>query len=147
MKNHLFVEIETKIKNRIDTAKRAMQAAQAAANEESKSSVGDKYETGRAMAQIDRDMYARQLAEAQNDLALAENAKNATNTEQVGKGSLVETTIGYFLIAVSIGKVMYNNTAIMVVSPESPIGELLLRKKKNEKVVFRGKTIEILDIC
>ena len=147
MKNHLFVEIEIKIKNRIDTAKRAMQAAQAAANEESKSSVGDKYETGRAMAQIDRDMYARQLEEAQNDLVLAENAKNATNTEQVGKGSLVETTIGYFLIAVSIGKVMYNNTAIMVVSPESPIGELLLRKKKNEKIVFRGKTIEILDIC
>lgn len=147
MKNHLFVEIEIKIKNRIDTAKRAMQAAQAAANEESKSSVGDKYETGRAMAQIDRDMYARQLEEAQNDLTLAENAKNATNTEQVGKGSLVETTMGYFLIAVSIGKVMYNNTVIMVVSPESPIGELLLRKKKNEKIVFRGKTIEILDIC
>ena len=38
--------------------------AQEAANEEGKSSVGDKYETGRAMMQIERDKAAQQLDEA-----------------------------------------------------------------------------------
>ena len=38
--------------------------AQQAANEEGKSSAGDKYETGRAMMQIERDKAAQQLDEA-----------------------------------------------------------------------------------
>jgi sortase (surface protein transpeptidase) len=38
---------------RIETAQRAIAIAQASANEETKSSAGDKYETGRAMAQLE----------------------------------------------------------------------------------------------
>ena len=58
------------IMQRIGTARHAMENAQAAANEEDKSSVGDKYETSRAMGQIDSEMNARQLEEARRELAL-----------------------------------------------------------------------------
>ncbi|WP_258539158.1 hypothetical protein [Chitinophaga oryzae] len=46
---------------RIAVTQRAMDEAQAAANQESKSSVGDKYETARAMSHMEKDMHARQL--------------------------------------------------------------------------------------
>ena len=50
------------LEQRIDASYNSMQNAQAAANEEEKSSAGDKYETGRAMNHLEKDMHARQLA-------------------------------------------------------------------------------------
>jgi hypothetical protein len=52
------------VEQRISSATTAMQNAQEAANEEGKSSAGDKYETGRAMMQIERDQAAAQLDES-----------------------------------------------------------------------------------
>ncbi len=40
-----------------------MDRAQEAANSEGKSPAGDKYETGRAMGQLQKEMHGRQLAE------------------------------------------------------------------------------------
>jgi len=50
------------IDQRIDAAKKAIGEAQASANEETKSSAGDKYETGRAMMQLAIEQNSTQLA-------------------------------------------------------------------------------------
>src|ERR1700736_1647953 len=57
------------IGERMAAAKEAMEQAQEAANSEEKSSAGDKYETGRAMGHLQKDMHARQLAESVKELA------------------------------------------------------------------------------
>ena len=44
------------LKNRSINSNSAMQDSQESANNQEKSSAGDKYETSRAMGQIDRDM-------------------------------------------------------------------------------------------
>src|ERR1700743_528815 len=58
------------ISQRIATAQEAMRQAQEAANSEEKSSAGDKYETGRAMGHLQKEMHARQLAESMKELAI-----------------------------------------------------------------------------
>src|SRR5665811_379907 len=57
------------IEQRISSSYHAMENAQAAANEEEKSSAGDKYETGRAMNHLEKDMHARQLSANKKDMA------------------------------------------------------------------------------
>src|ERR1700756_1123450 len=57
------------IGQRVRTSTEAMDAAQQAANNEEKSSAGDKYETSRAMGHLQKDMHARQLAESVKELA------------------------------------------------------------------------------
>jgi hypothetical protein len=52
------------IDKRIAGAREAIQIAQDSANEETKSSAGDKYETGRAMAQLEIEKNTTQLEEA-----------------------------------------------------------------------------------
>ncbi len=47
------------VQNRINSAATAMANAQESANSNDKSSAGDKYETSRAMGQLDRDMNAK----------------------------------------------------------------------------------------
>src|SRR6478609_11532726 len=64
LRQKLFNACVEYVNLRIDTSKQAMADAQESANAEEKSSAGDKYETGRAMMQIERDKAAQQLHEA-----------------------------------------------------------------------------------
>ena len=53
MKLLLLNTIKAQLDEKIQVALQAMKAAQESANAETKSSAGDKYETGRAMGQIE----------------------------------------------------------------------------------------------
>ena len=53
------------ITERIQRIRVEIDAIQSAANEETKSSAGDKHETARAMAQLEVEMNGKQLAEAE----------------------------------------------------------------------------------
>ena len=64
-KEVLLTSCHEVIDQKLLLAKQTMEMAQESANEENKSSVGDKYETGRAMAQQERDKAAVQLTELQ----------------------------------------------------------------------------------
>ncbi|MGV3557646.1 3-oxoacyl-ACP synthase [Larkinella arboricola] len=146
VKQALFERCQQYVAQRIETAKTAMEAAQAAANEESKSSAGDKYETGRAMAQIERDRHAQQLAEArklQQELTRIDSGKIYTSGQP---GSLVMTSQGNFFIAISAGKITLDQTDYFAVSAASPIGVRLNHVKVNDEVVFNGKPIRILAV-
>src|SRR5437879_10493688 len=96
------------VQKRIDTALHAINASQQAANEETKSSAGDKYETGRAMMQQEADRNQVQLNEA-NKLMVALNHINTGTTFKTAEpGSLVITINGKFYIAVSAGTLTFN---------------------------------------
>lgn len=123
--------------------KLAIQEAQDAANNETKSSAGDKHETGRAMAQLETEKLSAQLNEAlklsQVFAQLNPNQKN----KQITIGSLVFTNNGYFYIAVSLGKIEVEQETIYVISPVSPIGKLLLTKKEKDSFSLNGLTYVI----
>ena len=146
IKHTLFDHCRQYVEQRIETAKTAMEAAQSAANEESKSSAGDKYETGRAMAQIERDRHAQQLAEArklEQELARIDAGKIHSIVQP---GSLVMTSQGNYFIAISAGKITVDRTDYFAVSAASPIGVRLNHAKPNDEVVFNGKPIRVIAV-
>ncbi len=146
MKEKIVEILQSIINERIINAKASMDAAQESANSEGKSSAGDKYETSRAMGQIDRDMYAKQMANAQNEMAVLNRINFAIRSISVGFGCLVETSAGYFFISVSVGKIDFENKTLLAVSQSSPIGCILMGKKVGEKFIFLGKEHKILAI-
>lgn len=112
-----------------------MRAAQESANSESKSSAGDKYETGRAMAQLERDRHAQLLADAQRmmqDLTQIDLAPALV----VRAGSLVKTARGTFFISISAGRISLDGSEYMAVSAASPIGVALRGKRVGDTAVF-----------
>ena len=143
MKQQLFLLCQQYVQQRIDTARQAMEAAQESANSEEKSSAGDKYETGRAMAQLERDRHAQLLAEArklEGDLQRL-NIDKAYDTVQ--PGSLVITSRGQFFISVSAGKLTVDGTDYFAVSPASPIAALLMGHRAGDVVTFNKLTYTI----
>ncbi|MFN3848574.1 MAG: transcription elongation factor [Spirosomataceae bacterium] len=146
MKELIIQQIKQILQERIDAAALAMKNAQAAANEETKSSVGDKYETGRAMNQLNLEMYGRQHEQAASELAIVEKIDVSQIPVAIGIGSLAKTSMGIFFVAVGTGKVSVGKELIMAISPQSPIGELLMHKKQGDSFDFRGKKVEVLEV-
>jgi transcription elongation GreA/GreB family factor len=142
----LYQQCQALAEQRIQTAREAMNSAQAAANAEGKSSAGDKYETGRAMMQLERDQHARALAEAQKLKQALENIDPQRSSTVVQPGSLVHTSIGSFFVAISLGRLQLAGNEFMAISPQSPIGALLMGKKEGDRLEFNKKQIEVLQL-
>jgi transcription elongation GreA/GreB family factor len=124
------------IEERIERIKLEIGTVQSSANEETKSSAGDKYETGRAMAQQEVELRKRQLAEVETLLSTLLNFKPKVSGEVVVQGSLVSTSTGVFYLTIGIGLVTFNRDQYYVISPDSPIGKQLLGKKPGDTVVY-----------
>lgn len=124
----------------------AIQAAQTSANEETKSSAGDKYETGRAMAQLEIEKNIAQLAEAQRLLITLSQINPEKKTETVQAGSLVLTNIGNYFIAIPAGHFAIDNADYFVISPFSPIAQKMIGLKEKDSFQFMKKDFVIKKI-
>lgn len=139
-------QAKTILHKRILEFEKAIKNSQDSANQESKSSAGDKYETSRAMAQNDKAMFDVQLMAANTELSMLNSINFDQQFNQCRLGALIKTSIGEFLLAVSLGRIVIDGEQLMVISQESPIGKLLFGKNLGEKVSFNNKEIEILKI-
>ncbi len=134
------------ITERIQTIQEALDAAIAAGNEETKSSVGDKYETGRAMMQMEQEKCRTQLIKAvhlKNELLQINRDKKYGRIE---KGALVITDAGHYFISTSIGKVIVENKTYYAISADAPLAKALIGNKINDVVLFKNRKYNILNI-
>ena len=146
IKKELFALCENYVDEKIKAAQEAIDTAQKSANKETKSSSGDKYETGRSMMQLEIEKYSAQLNDGLN-LKKALTQINITKKfDTVQSGSLVITNEGNYFIAVSAGKLILDNTTYFSISYSSPIGQALFNKKVNDFIEFWDKKFIIKDI-
>ncbi|MBO9199781.1 hypothetical protein J7I42_05840 [Niastella sp. MAH-29] len=138
-KNKLKQAAQQLIEQRIAAAKTLIDNAQEAANSEEKSSVGDKYETARAMGQLETEMHAKQLAQQIRELALLHEVKADIVYHVATMGACIECAAGTFFIAAGLGKQTIAGKLIIYLSPQAPLAKLVQNKKKGESFVFNGK--------
>lgn len=116
-----------------------------ASNNDTKSSMGDKYETGREMLQQEINNLQVQLNEVlkQRDFLKTIPVKNSVKAE---KGALVTTEKGRFFISVSLGEISEGLQKIICISPESPLAKAMNGKQKGEVFSLNAMTQKIIDI-
>ena len=143
-KTTLFNQCKTLLETRMAELEKAMTDAQESANSEDKSSAGDKYETGRAMSQIARDMSAKQLFQAKTDYKELVQLSPLQTHVIAQKGSLVYLSNGQIVfIATGIGLVDALAHKVAVVSVKSPIALQLMGKQKGDEVIIAQKKVNI----
>lgn len=133
----------TVLLRRIHTAGSAMQQAQDSANQEDKSSAGDKYETARAMGQLDRDMNARQLAEAHKEYAFLQNVDVSKFEQAIIPGSACALDEQMVFIGCGLGAIEAAGQSVIMLSARSPLYEQLKGKRQGETVMFQGRQVVI----
>jgi len=146
LKEVLYRQCLDYVQKRMDAAQQGIDEAQQASKEDTKSSAGDKYETGRAMMQQETDRNMAQLNEA-NKLKVALNAITTNlSSKQVENGSVVVTNNGNFYLAISAGALVANGESYVAISPASPIGLKLKGLKADDQFALNGKDYKIISI-
>ncbi|WP_326322336.1 hypothetical protein [Chryseobacterium salviniae] len=122
-KSTLLKAIKNRLEEKIQKFEKLIEETRAS-NNDTKSSMGDKYETGREMLQQEINNLQRQLNEALNQQTLLQKISAETSTK-VQNGALVETDKGLFYIAASVGEIIFDNQKVMTVSGESPLAKAM----------------------
>ncbi len=139
IKKELLDFCVAKNKDRIKDIVLAMEHAQDAIENDTKSSAGDKYETTREMVQQDLNRYQDQLAQAKKDAVVLQQLELDVKTSGA-VGAVVVTDKASYFIAISLGKQYIAANDYMIISASSPIGKLLLGKVIGEVIVFNGNS-------
>lgn len=134
------------IGQRMAAAKEAIDQAQQAANQEEKSSAGDKYETGRAMGHLQKDMLAKQLVENTKELATLHAVTADKIYPAAAPGAFIECEEISFFIAAGLGKQIIEEHTIYFLSPHAPLARLLQGKKAGEQFFFNTVNTTIADV-
>lgn len=143
VKQQLYKQCAAYIDKRLQTVKDIISSNQTALESETKSSVGDKHETGRAMLQLEIEKAGNQLisiTQMQQTLAKI----NVDNLSRIAcLGSVIYTEKVNYFLSISCGKLTADNKQFFAVSVSSPIGKLLLGKQVGDSFLFNGKKITI----
>lgn len=142
-KENLYLQCVHFVDKRFNTIQNTINEIQESLTSETKSSAGDKHETGRAMLQLEREKAGNQLAEIQK---IKENLSkiNSSNTfKKIGLGSVVYTNKSNYFIAISAGELKVKNEVFYAISPNTPIGQLLIGKTVDDVVIFRDQKFKI----
>lgn len=113
---------------------------------ESKSSAGDKHETGRAMVQLEMEKLADQRKDLQLMLDKWSQIDFSTPDSRVKVGSLVVTSSGIFLLAVALGTTMFEAENVVVLSSLSPLAQQLMGKTINDEIKVNNHLYKIIAI-
>lgn len=128
---------------KLNEALKIREATKESRDNETKSSSGDKHETGRAMMQIEMEKNEVQLSKAmnlKNELARINIQKKYNKVEF---GSLVITNQETYFFSIGIGKLTIDDEDYYAISLASPVGQLLKDKMVGDKARLEGREFVI----
>lgn len=146
IKKQLFQLTVQRFQERVELVERLMQENQEAANLEEKSSAGDKFETGRSMQQLEKNMHAQQLDALQGELRRLYQQPPELVCNFVQPGTLVFTHQAVFYLLAGLGKLIWEDKAYFIISPEAPLAQALMNKRVGDRATFQQTTYSILNL-
>ncbi|MEO5984091.1 MAG: hypothetical protein ABIP80_01220 [Ferruginibacter sp.] len=145
-KTKLFTICRQMLEERIAKCRSEVNNAQALANEEEKSSAGDKYETGRAMSHREKDMFSKQAAANESELAALLSVDSQKIYTSIQPGAAIICDDCTFFIATGLGKISMDDKTVFLLSPFAPFAKMLSNKRRGDLIILNSKEIIIKDI-
>ncbi len=134
------------IDSKIATIQKEYKLYQDSAANETKSSAGDKHDTGKAMMQMEQEKLGVQFKELVNSKKILASINPGISSAKISFGSFVVTDSGIFYISISLGKINIESEDIFIISSQSPLAKLMLNLALKDKFNFNGKVYQISEI-
>src|SRR4051794_25630310 len=118
-KEQILTEVKRRIQSKVDDLQHLIDDLRSS-NSETKSSMGDKYETA-------REMLAQEINHLQNQLKVQYDYQNTLSKitsdlcNSVQNGALVQTDKGKFYISVGLGEIQISDQKVFAVSADAPL--------------------------
>lgn len=125
----------------------AMRELSSSLGSETKSSAGDKHETGRAMVQLEMEQAGQRVARCEAMKADLSRLNPQQSREVAGPGAVVVTDRAVLFIGPALGGFEVDGMGkAHAVSPEAPMALALRGARSGETVDFRGQAIRVLHV-
>ncbi len=140
--NHYLEHINDRIQNYREMISDLAEDAQ----NDAKGSAGDKHETALSMMHLEQEKLTQKLKEVLDQKSILESIDIVKINKKVGIGSLIQTNTFLFFMSTALPKITIDNKDIVALSPNSPLGKIMLGKEVNDKFEFNGMKYKILSI-
>ena len=141
-KSQIQANLRSILENTLEEARREYVLATESRDSDTKSSAGDKFETGREMMQREMDKLSALVDNTLNSMAKLDRIADLPASVVISEGSLVETDQETYFISIGYGKL----DSIYAISIESPLGLELKGKRVGDRIEMRGRNITIKSI-
>lgn len=142
-KKLLINACEAYVELKLQTIQKAIDDLEAALKLETKCSMGDKYETGRAMLHLEFEKLAGQYEEFKKLRKTVRLIPEVTSEKTVTFGSIVTTSQANYFIAIPAGEIVAEEKKYYAVGANAPIAQVLSGKAPGEVVSFNGRKLKI----
>lgn len=146
IKTQLKKACEAYVELKLQTVQKAIDDLEAALKLETKCSMGDKYETGRAMLHLEFEKLAGQYEEFKKLRKTVQLVQTGKNHEVVTFGSGVKTSQANYFIAIPAGELIVEGEKYYAVGAGAPIARFLSGKIAGDTLTFNGREILIKEI-
>lgn len=147
IKEQLHVKCYEYVAQRMSVVQQAIDSATESGNDETKSSAGDKHETGRSMMQLEQEKNGKQLQEVHELQKLFEKIDPSKIATKAELGALVLTNKQNFYISISAGKISVDNETYWAVSPQAPLAKQLMGLSAGDAMEFNGNRFTIREVA
>ncbi len=116
------------------------------AQNDAKGSAGDKHETALSMMHIEQEKLTQKLKEVLEQKQILKNIDITKVNKKIGIGSLIQTNTFIFFISTALPKIKIDGKDVVALSPNSPLGKMMLGKEVNQEFEFNGMKYKVLSI-
>lgn len=141
-KSEIHLKLRSLLEKSLEEARREYILAKESRDSDTKSSAGDKFETGREMMQREMDKLSALIDNTLNSIAKLDRLTDLPAAAVISEGSLVITDQETYYISIGYGKL----DSVYAISIESPLGVELKGKRVAECIEMRGRKITIKSI-
>ena len=134
------------VEDRIQRIHTAIADLEDALKLETKCSMGDKYETGRAMLHLEFEKLSAQLEQYSRLKKTLTFIKEKQISEKVEFGSIVKTEKVNYFIAIPAGEMEADGEKFYAIGAGSPVAQAMIGKSAGDEFTFNGITNKILKV-
>ena len=146
LKEQLFGACEKYVDQRLERLNDAIADLEEALKLETKCSMGDKYETGRAMLHLEFEKLSVQHGETQKLKKTLSLLSPQKMQPEVGFGSVVKTDVANYFVAIPAGELEVDREKFYAIGANAPVAKILFGRRAGDKTVFNGKELKILEV-
>jgi transcription elongation GreA/GreB family factor len=128
-KPQVLSEYKTIIQEKIETLQKMISDLTIDAQNDAKGSAGDKHETALAMMHLEQEKLNQKLKEVLEQKAILDKIDGSQKHQVVALGSLVQANTTFFFVSAALPKITIENQDIFALSPQSPLGTMLMGNK------------------
>lgn len=116
------------------------------AQNDAKSSAGDKHETTLSKMHIEQENLSNKIREAISAKEILKRIDPKKKSEVVGFGSLVRINAIYLFVSTALPKVFIDDYSVLAISEDAPLIKMLWGKKIFDEVTYNGSVFRINEL-